>query len=440
MPLMKRLPLFLALLGALPVFAACDSSEDQPLPGSAPTNVLYVQSNDTRAGQNAILAYRRGADGALTMLGSYPTGGAGHSNPTAAKLGPNDLDDPIIASPDHRRMFAVNGGSNTIAVFDIQDDGSLEPVAGSPFRSGGRNPVSLGLAGNRLYVVNKNEDAAQLPNADLPNYTGFTVADDGRLTAIPGSAVTTIAGASPSHALVSRDGRLLFVEDFLAPAVQPGIGSIRSFRIGGDGRLAEAPGSPYAVPDAPPGVPPAAAALHLPLGTWTHPTENILYVGHVTYNQLGVYDFDRATGALSFVRQMPNSGKEICWVRTTADGRRLYTVNNIDNSVSFYDNADPRNPVERQKLVMSEPGPLFLNDRMDLSFEQITSTPFQMNLSPDERYLYVVNQRVDFNSSYQEGNNIHVLRIADDGTLSEQGSPVDLPVPPQMRPQGIVVF
>lgn len=203
------------------------------------------------------------------------------------------------------------------------------------------------------------------------------------------------------------------------------------------------PPPPPGVPAPPPGFNPER--LRLPLGIWTHPSQNILYVGHVTYNHLGVYNFDPASGALSFVTQVPNSGREICWIRTNAAGTRLFTVNNIDNSVSLYDIAgNPRAPVERQKLTLKEPGPLFLNDRGELSFMQITSTPFQPALSPDERFLYVINQRVDFNSSYQQGNNIHIVRVASDGSLSEPGDPVQLTpqigVPVRDRPHGVVVF
>ena len=81
--------------------------------------------------------------------------GGGVDNPGQI-IGPNDADQDLITNPDHTLLFAVNPGSNTIAVFNINGDGSLTPVKGSPFPSGGVNPVSLGLTGNQLYVVNKN--------------------------------------------------------------------------------------------------------------------------------------------------------------------------------------------------------------------------------------------------------------------------------------------
>ena len=141
------------------------------------------------------------------------------------------------------------------------------------------------------------------------------------------------------------------------------------------------------------------------------------------------------------MRAVANSGKEICWVRTNASGMRLYMVNNIDASVSFYDNANPLQPVERQKLVLKELGPMFLNDRGADSFMQVTSTPFQPALDPAERFIYVVSQRSNAtNAAVTEGNKLHILSIAADGTVSQPGAPLNLPVPPSARPMGLVVF
>lgn len=420
----------LVACGTLGVVTGCNNSTGPGPSGVA--HVLYIESNNPTSGQNSILAYRT-VNGSLTPLAGSPflTGGTGATNPTRAKLGPNDLDSPLVISSDHKRLFAVNSGSNTIAVFDVATDGSVTPVAGSPFASGGRNPVSIALAGNRLYVVNKNEDPLQ-PTGDLPNYTGFNIGSAGQLTPIGGSTVNTIAMASPSQALVSRDGQLLFGTDFLAPHVQPGAGSLRAFHINDNGTLTAAPGTPMALPGGP--------MTALPLNAWLHPTENILYVAFVARKQLGVYNYDPASGALTFVTAVSNSGTEICWIRTTADGRRIYTVNNIDNSVSMYDASNPRAPAERQHLVLKDPGPMFLNDRGPMSFMQVTSTPYQPALDPEERFLYVVNQRSDYFSADQKGNKLHILRIAGDGSLSEPGASVDLPVPAIARPMGLVIF
>ena len=242
----RRVLLAAALSAVVVAITACGGGDDNNngATGTA-RNVLYVESNHLTPGQNSVIGYARAADGSLTPLPGSPflTGGKGHNNPTAGLLGPNDLDQPMVASDDKKRLYAVNAGSDTIAVFNVAADGTLAAVAGSPFPSGGRNPVSVEIAGNRLYVVNKNEDADQLPNAELPNYTAFTIESDGRLTPIANSTIPVIKGGSPTQVLASRDDKLIFGTDFFAPAVQPGIGSLRSFRVNADGTLTQAPGS-----------------------------------------------------------------------------------------------------------------------------------------------------------------------------------------------------
>ena len=42
-------------------------------------NAVYVPTNDADA--NSVVAYRRAADGRLTVIGSYPTGGRGTGRP-----------------------------------------------------------------------------------------------------------------------------------------------------------------------------------------------------------------------------------------------------------------------------------------------------------------------------------------------------------------------
>src|SRR5579872_2106860 len=69
--------------------------------------VVYVISNDYHDNANAVLAYRRKADGTLVSLSGSPflTHGAGLGNPKQV-LGPDDTDDPIVVSDDGRFLFA----------------------------------------------------------------------------------------------------------------------------------------------------------------------------------------------------------------------------------------------------------------------------------------------------------------------------------------------
>lgn len=196
-------------------------------------NIVYTESNIPSENGNTILAFEQDVNGKLTPLPNspFPTGGAGIADPTFTPSGGPfliaDNDQNVIVNPEHTRLFAVNSGSNTIAVFDIKKDGTLSPVSGSPFPSGGVNPESLGLANDVLYVVNRNLDRnhpTQDANGSQPNYTGFRVTRAGKLIPIPGSTVWVPNASGPTQALISQDKQILFGAEFTG-------GLLRSLRI-----------------------------------------------------------------------------------------------------------------------------------------------------------------------------------------------------------------
>ena len=389
-------------------------------------DVVYVESNSVNG--NSILAFRNNGSGTLSFIGSTPAGGTGVYDPTFAvppQSGTNDEDQSIQISSDRKLLFAVNSGSNSVAVFHIYNDGSLQAVLDSPFPSGGSQPVSVGLKGDILAVANKDEDPHQNPFPVMPNYTSFRVGDDGGLTPIPGSTVSVGYFSSPSQALPSSVGELFFGADTLGAL-------LHAFRIE-DGRLLQNP--PVAAPNSifegvlffghpnPP---------HFVIGLGTHPTLPILYVGFTTAAKMGVYrysgggeDSERA-GGLTFVRAVPNSGVGICWILLNREGTRIYTVNTFDNSVSVYDSTDPWNPVEIQHL------PMVGN----------TGGPTQLALDRSEQFLYVLSGRVE-TFSLPFSNAIHVLQVGSDGKLTEAaGSPTTVApfISGNTTVQGIAVY
>ena len=409
-----------------------------------PGKYLYIQTNDVREGQNAVLGYHRHDDGGLTPLPGNPfyTAGTGIDNDTHGKLGPNDNDTPLIISPDCKRLFTVNTHSNTIAVFDILSDGSLRHVKGSPFPSHGIAPNSLSLGGDTLLVSNRNEDYHQLEELRgkaSGSYVSLAIATDGSLR--KASEIKVDGEHKPIQIHVAQTNpSIAFGADFQVDADFDGGGS-RSFLAGnkasvqgqlhvfqiGDGgqlternrvRLPETNASyKYLGMD---GVP------SLPLGIWTHPLEPILYVGFVTRNELGVFRFGNG-GRLTFLGSVPNSGQDICWVLPNKKGTRLYTVNNLPRSdkgdkaatVSTYDISGDKaeKPVEIARLQLPLPGQWFRNNR---NLEQPGSTAFQCGLDPEDSMLYVICQRVnqtDENTS-DEGNILHSLKLDESGVPS----------------------
>jgi hypothetical protein len=233
-----------------------------PAWGAGPLDIIWLESNSTAG--NSILAFKNDGTAPPTFLGSTPAGGIGVFDGTFA-LGPFDSDQNLITNPEGTLLFAVNSGSNSIAVFRITPTG-LEVVDGSPFPSGGSDPVSLGLKGDILTVVNKDQDPAQDANLVQPNYTTFRVFPDGVLVPIPQSRVSVAYSTSPSQALVASQGSFVFGADFLG-------GLLQSFRIDQRGRLRQ--NLPQSLPDS---VFIGQTAGHQPLGMRTHPNLPILYV------------------------------------------------------------------------------------------------------------------------------------------------------------------
>jgi hypothetical protein len=304
--------------------------------------------------------------------------------------------------------------------------------------------VSLGLSGNRLYVVNKGDQEPGGGGGNArPNYTGFRVAGNGRLRPIPRSTVEVPGGSNPTQALVSPGGHLLFGIDLFRspfppppgfpPFLPPFASALESFRILPNGRLAQAPGTPQ---PAPPQVGPPYM-----LGLQVHPKRPLLYVGFVVGNAIGTYEYD-ARGALSLVDIAGNSGLAICWIAVNAAGTFAYTSNSASDSISAYSLADPRHPVEIQNLELKGPKAMLPPDPPTPNL--FNTTPFQLALTPSGSFLYVLNREATLDDDFPQGNAIHILRVGPNGTLTEiRDSPVILPqsaVPAGAHPKGVVVL
>ena len=373
-----------------------------------PSNVVYVESNDPNG--NAILAFKRALDGSLTPLPGSPFSAKGLGVTPTIALGPFDSDQEIIVNKAHTLLFAVNGGSDTIAVFKIQGNGALRHVKGSPFPSGGSNPVSVGLADDVLCVVNQDDDPGH-PGQFLPNYTSFSVGSNGSLIPIPRSTFSVDAGSTPSQALIAPSNDLVFGADFLG-------GILRSFALNEAGQLRSVDAQPL-----PPSQFAESGAPPFPLGLAVHPTRNLLYVGFVTISRIGVYRY-RDSGQLKFERSVADTGHGVCWLTINKQATRLYASNTGDPSVSVYDiSKNPSLPIEIQTLKYAS-----------------TGGGFQFALDSTGTFLHVITQQ-SAPTSDQSANAIHVFRVAHDGTLTEvPSSPTFLPVPNLVRPQGVAAL
>jgi len=393
----------------LSLAAACVAGTSPALHASDSTEYVYVESNIGKANANSILAFQRQANGSLTpVAGSpFPTGGAGVTY-TGSNLGPFDSDQEVIVNRDGTLLFAVNPGSDSIAVFHIQANGALKAVDGSPFPSGGSDPVSVGIDGDLLFVANQSGDYAR-PSTVLPNYTVRRVEPDGILVPISATTndsthsaqatVSVSAGSSPSQAYIVPGAHLMVGADFLG-------GLIQRFNYDWSGMHAlpatALPASEFNDTTTP----------RFPLGLWSNPAASVLYAGYVTANKIGVYSYT-ADGSLTFLRTVPNAGQGICWIRSNASGTRLYTTDTTTDQVSVYDASDAEYPVEIQTYTLEGAG-----------------NAFQLSLSGNGKHLYAISQHSSL---------LHSLDIAADGTVKEVAAPTRLVVPQGTRPQGVAV-
>jgi 6-phosphogluconolactonase len=109
----------------------------------------------------------------------------------------------LLIGRGNQFLYAVNAGSNQISVLRIRKN-SLELV--DVVNSGGIRPISLALHDDLLYVLNEG---------GTPNISGFEIDEDGTLTPLAGSTQPLIGGvaADPAQIGFSHDGELLVVTE-----------------------------------------------------------------------------------------------------------------------------------------------------------------------------------------------------------------------------------
>lgn len=381
MRLIPRMSVPFALLAVALAAPAVASAHDGQGVSRAPQHV-YVDGNT--AGANTIIGFARGANGSLSALPGSPftAGGAG--------LGQGFTSQGAVQFADRGRfLLAVDAGSNQISVLRVHGDGSLAPVAGSPFASGGVEPNSIAVHHGLVYVSNLGSTTT----GALPTYAGFTLSPNGRLQPIPNSTVTLPAADNTGDILLNNDGtRLVGV---VVGGTAPGSSVINSYRVDEDGTLTAAPGSPY------PGQGLGA------FGSQFSPINpNQLFVSNAHNGPgLGTVSafYDARNGALSPIGNSPFADNQTapCWLVISHDGQRLYALNTGTGSVSSY--------------AIAPDGTLTLLASTPLSSPVGAITGTDVTISNDDTTLYV-NEAAN--------GTVAAFAINPDGTVTQlPGSP-----------------
>jgi 6-phosphogluconolactonase len=143
-------------------------------------------------------------------------------------------------------VYVTSANNNPGSVYAYSADGesgALRQIPGSPFLSGGRNPVGMVASpnGHNIYIINHDDNTV----------VEYIVGSDGTLYAQ--NTYNTVFGSNPTGLAISPDGSKLYVVDAYGldatgsafSATTPGIGALVQFPITpGVGTL----GTPVAYP------------------------------------------------------------------------------------------------------------------------------------------------------------------------------------------------
>ncbi len=347
---MHRVLRRLALSGSL--FAVLAGSAGAAAAASPGRVVGHVYVNNNSATVNTVAGFDRHRDGTLTPLAGspFPTGGAGTGSPIGSA-------GAIQFSDDGRFVLAVDPASDTVSVLKIKKDGALRLVETEGSR--GVTPLSIAVHRDLVYVANAGAGGS--------NYTGFRIDRNGHLKHVSHSTIPLPDDALPGQVLFSGDGRTL-IGTRVGPNAGPSF--IDSFKVRHDGRLSAAPASPF------------AAQRIGPFGSAFRPTNpRQLFVSNAHDGALAgsvsAYHVGR-DATLTPIGASPFADNQTapCWVEISHDGKYLFAINTGSSSISRY--------------RISHGGSLTLLG--STPFQGPTGLkPFDARLDPAGRFLYVVD-------------------------------------------------
>lgn len=338
------------------------------------TGVIYAMTNSPA--RNEVVAYTRDADGTLSPMGHFDTAGLGsgsfeNSDTALIVASAEGQSSPVDLGGGADFVIAVNGGSDSISVFQISDDG-LELVETEP--SGGERPTSVTVHGGRLYVLNSGGDA---PGVGFcfggnPRINGFTIDDAGTLEPIADSARELSGGPDSGCAQVSFNpaGDVLIASQITE-------NTITTFPVNEDGTLDEA------VENEPTGSGPFG---------YTFDGEGRLLVtenfqaapgkGTVASYQIG------EGGVLEPIGESLALGEsDPCWIVTTPDGDFAFSTSfGPLPSLTLEDETLRRGTIQSYRI--GEDGSLEL---LDAQAAQVGVGAADITIAGDGRFLYALN-------------------------------------------------
>jgi 6-phosphogluconolactonase (cycloisomerase 2 family) len=379
---MKKVSIFIYFFTLLLTVGACHEKdffdffkEIKKKKGKGDPGLVFTSTNDPAG--NEIVVYGRHTDGTLKEINTYATDGEG----TGMGLGSQNA---VILDKSKQLLFVVNAGSNEISVFSISQDGiQLE----ENIASGGEMPISLTVHKKLLYVLNAGGSG---------NITGFYVGNSGSLTPIAGSTQVLSnngAGSAPGPAQIefTPDGKTLVVTE------KPS-NKILTYAVGNDGKPAD------------PVINDSAGETPFGFGFTTqgYLLVSEAYGGAENAGVLSSYSMN-PDGTLTVISpEVATHQTAICWVAITNNNRYAYGTNTGSGSVSGF-------------KVSSDGSVSLLDPDGRTGITGDGTSPIDMALSTNSRFLYALNAR--------EGS-ISAFKVENDGSLTDIDKYTGLPASP----------
>ena len=368
---------------------------------------LYMQTNEIR---NAVIHYRRDANGMITEVERAATGGAGSGTfkpISGQESAPNAFEGAgsVILSPDCRFLFATNGGDNSVSSFSVDKDGRLTLLDTKPTgnavegKSGTAKSLAYLPSKSMLYVLHSfGPDHLRLMSVSAdgkitPHKERYTANTKDKTDRVPTMAVLTpngkflIVGTTfdrpIAHTGLYPDGSpILWVQQpdgtfRVIASNAPDPDGLVVFPVRDDGTLGTAKfqdgkgGSPFYI-------------------AFLHGRPDTFVIGYAVGDGCTMGTIDRdgnlSIGPLAKIDTSPGLPSELCWLAVSPDDQLVYATNFGYSYVSAL-----RINGKGLEVVMDPACPKVPGDGTARGLNStVTSGPSDNWLSPDGKFLYQI--------------------------------------------------
>jgi len=266
-------------------------------------------------GNGAVTALKINSDGTLTKINHQPSEGGAPCHCNVDGTGTN--------------LLIANYGGGNVAVYPIEEDGSLKPVSCN-IQHEGSSVDKIRQASPHAHSINLSSDNKFAYAADLGLDRVMIYKFDAKqhmLSPAKQPAAFVTPGGGPRHFAIHPSGKFAWTNNEMTMVVtgfsrQPDDGSLHAIQ-----EISTIPGGFE-------GRKSTAECL-------VHPTGKFLYVSNRGHETITAYTVDQETGLLTYVENEPTGGKEPRNFFIDPSGKWLLAENQNSDSV-FVFSIDPK--------------------------------------------------------------------------------------------------